>query len=122
MFVQTCYSMITEQKKVFTWIDSDELMDQNNKDTCLYYDIHSKRSRVFLTPMVADWLAINLYYPMCRTIMTDEAYIKERGTWKIKMQLRVAEALKDTHTKHGALLQKDEPLLELQHIEAGTNI
>ena len=121
LFIEMCYSMISTQSQLYNWIDQDQLMDEDCKDTCPYYNIVEKRTRVFVEPMLHDWMTINLYYPICRTILTDEKYISTKEKWDSnEVVSKVEAALKEIHKKHSGSSELAESHYEM-HIR-GVNV
>jgi len=99
LFLKMCYEMIESQRALYDWIDTDEYMDETNKDTCSYFDIHKKRKRVFSEPMLYDWLAVNFYYPIWHKILNDSDHVKVREKLNAKNLEIVQDALCSVHDK-----------------------
>lgn len=71
IFLRTCYKVIETRKGIYDWMNGDEFMDHRHKDTCPYYNFHNYRNRVFSEPMLYDWIAVNLYYPVFHNILSN---------------------------------------------------
>ena len=100
LFLSSCYTLITSQYKLYDWIDFDQYMDASTKNECSYYDIHNYRSRVFSEPMLYDWIAVKLYYPIFHKVLHDPVYSSIHDKLPEKVVELVDSSLKSIHMKY----------------------
>jgi hypothetical protein len=78
LFLITIRHLSDTQAKIYDWVDSDEVLDTDQKELCPYYNIHQKRNRTFNELMLNDWIVKYIYLPVITDIMTSEKHEKLR--------------------------------------------
>lgn len=82
LFFTGVYALSDSQSTIYDWIDTDNYMNMQRRDSCCYFNVHANRSRIFNELMVIDWLVARVEGPTLKSIINDDAYQKIREDLK----------------------------------------
>lgn len=103
LFFLTVKELKDSQTVMYDWIDTDEMMDVDNKDNCCYYDIHAFRNRTFNELMLRDWYIKYVQYPVLRDIMTQDKHKQMRERLEEETCNKFKKIIADIEEKLGPM-------------------
>jgi hypothetical protein len=72
------YALSGSQSTIYDWLDPDNYMNLQHRDSCCYFNVHANRSRIFNELMVIDWLVAHVSGPTLKYVINDDACQKIR--------------------------------------------
>lgn len=68
LFSLSVKALSESQELLYDWIDPDEFMNEENKESCSYYGIYKNRDRIFNELMLDDWIVRYVVYSVLEEI------------------------------------------------------